>query len=145
MDLAIDMHLIPRWDAKKTANLTRSRMKSGTAWFERYMTAQCVKAGSQITVAAAHMPALADTAGFVEQVINQCGKGGVRIRTVLLDREFFSVGVIGVLGRGGVGYLMPCPTPTGWSGPSASSPRAGGRPSPPIPSAGPGTSISPTP
>ena len=113
MDLAIDMHLIPRWDAKKTADLTRSKMKSGTTWFERYITAQCVKAGSQITVAAAHMPALSDTAGFVEKVINQCGRGGVRIRTVLLDREFFSVGVIGVLERAGVGYLMPCPNTDG--------------------------------
>lgn len=76
-------------------------------------TVECVKAGSQITVVAAHMPALADTAGFVDRVINQCGKGGVRIRTVLLDREFFSVGVIGVLERAGVGYLMPCPNTDG--------------------------------
>lgn len=76
-------------------------------------TVECVKAGSQITVVAAHMPALADTAGFVDRVINQCGKGGVRIRTVLLDREFFSVGVIRMLERAGVGYLMPCPNTDG--------------------------------
>ena len=128
MDLAIDMHLIPRWDGKKTADLTRSKMKSGTTWFERYITAQCVKAGSQITVAAAHMPALSDTAGFVEKVIGQCAKGGVRIRTILLDREV-------LLGRGhrgaGAGRRrLPDALPqhrTGWSGPSANSPRAGGR------------------
>ena len=113
MDVVIDMHLIPRWDTKKTANLTRSRMKSGTIWFEWYMTAQCVKVGSQITVAVAHIPSLADAAGFVDKVINQCGKGGVRIRIVLLDREFFSVGVVGVLERAGVGYLMPCPNTDG--------------------------------
>ena len=108
MDVAIDMHLIPRWDTKKTADLARSKMKSGTTWFERYVTVQVVKAGSQITVAARRMPALEDTAAFVDQVISLCGKGGVHIRTILLDREFFSVRVIGVLDRAGVGYLMPC-------------------------------------
>ena len=71
-----------------------------------YVTVQCVKVGSQITVAAAHIHSLADTVGFVDKVIDQCGKGSVRIRTVLLDREFFSVGVIWVLKRAGVGYLM---------------------------------------
>ena len=108
MDVAVDMHLIPRWDAKKTADLVRSKMKNSTTWFERYVTVQVVNAGSQITVAAKRMPALEDTAAFVDQVIFLCGKGGVGIRTVLLDREFFSVRVIGVLDRAGVGYLMPC-------------------------------------
>lgn len=30
MDVALDMHLIPRWDAGKTSDLVRSKMKSGT-------------------------------------------------------------------------------------------------------------------
>ena len=121
-------------------------MKSGTTWFERYITAQCVKAGSQITVAAAHMPALSDTAKFVDRVINQCGKGGVRIRTVLLDREFFSVGVIGVLEQAGVGYLMPCPNTTGVVG-AIREFAAGQRPavSTHMPSADPRKGTSPTP
>ena len=46
-------------------------------------------------------------------MISQCGRGGVRIRTVLLDREFFSVRVIGALERAGIGYLMPCPNTDG--------------------------------
>ena len=113
MDVAVDMHLIPRWDAKKTADLVRSKMKGGTTWFERYVTVQVVNAGSQITVAARRMPALEDSAAFVDQVISLCGKGGVGIRTVLLDREFFSVRVIRVLEQAGVGYLMPCPNTDG--------------------------------
>lgn len=108
IDVAIDMHLIPRWDARKTADLARSKMKSGTTWFERYMTVQCVKAGSQLTIAARRMPALEDTAGFVSSVIDMCRKGGASIGVVMLDREFFSVGVIVALERAGVGYLMPC-------------------------------------
>ena len=113
MDVAIDMHLIPRWDAVKTGELVRSKAKRGTTWFERYVTVQCVKAGSQITVAAAHMPALSGTAAFVDGVVRACRKGGANIGTVLLDREFFSVGVIGALERAGVGYLMPCPNTEG--------------------------------
>ena len=113
MDVALDMHLIPRWDAKKTADLARSKMKSGTTWFERYVTVQCVKAGAQITVVAAHIPSLESTAGFVDRALDICRRGGVSIGNVLLDREFFSGDVIGTLERAGVGYLMPCPNTPG--------------------------------
>lgn len=77
------------------------------------MTVQCVSAGSQITVAAAHMPSLESTAGFVSKAIDICERGGVTIRNVLLDREFFSGDVIGALNGAGVGYLMPCPNTSG--------------------------------
>ena len=113
MDVAMDMHLIPRWNAKKTGDLVRSKMKSGTTWFERYVTVQCVSAGSQITVAAAHMPSLESTAGFVSKAIDICERGGADIRNVLLDRGFFSGDVIGALNGAGVGYLMPCPNTPG--------------------------------
>lgn len=65
MDVAIDMHLIPRWDGEKTEDLARSKMKDGTTYFERYITVQCVNDDSQITIAAMRMPALEDTAKFV--------------------------------------------------------------------------------
>ena len=39
MTVAIDMHLIPRWDKKPGMDLTRSRRKNGTGTFERYITA----------------------------------------------------------------------------------------------------------
>ena len=52
MTVAIDMHLIPRYDKKPGSELTRSRHKQGTTYFERYMTAQCVDDGMPINLGA---------------------------------------------------------------------------------------------
>ena len=48
MVIAIDMHLIPRWDKKPGIDLVRSRRKNGTGTFERYITAQCVVLATKI-------------------------------------------------------------------------------------------------
>lgn len=40
LTIAIDMHLIPRYDRVPGPELTRSRSKDGTGLFERYITAQ---------------------------------------------------------------------------------------------------------
>ena len=50
MTVAIDMHLIPRWDKKPGMDLARSRRKNGTGTFERYITAQCVDDGSRLVL-----------------------------------------------------------------------------------------------
>ena len=42
LGIAIDMHLIPRYDRVPGEDLTRSKYKNGTTYFERYMTVQCV-------------------------------------------------------------------------------------------------------
>ena len=46
--IAIDMHLIPRYDRIRGPHLTRSRGKNGITYFERYITVQCVNAGSRL-------------------------------------------------------------------------------------------------
>ena len=40
--VAIDKHLIPRYDKKWRNKLVRSKRKGGTNVFETYITAQCV-------------------------------------------------------------------------------------------------------
>lgn len=113
MDVALDMHLMPRWDSKKGEDLARSKKKGGTTYFERYVTVQCIKAGTQVVTAAVRMGALEDTADFVTRTIAMCRSGGAEIRNVLLDREFFSTDVIRALDEAGVGYLMPCTNTSG--------------------------------
>lgn len=73
---------------------------------------QCVKAGAQITVAAAHMPSRESTAVFVDRALDICRRTGVNIGNALLDRGFFG-DVIITLERAGIGYLMPCPNALG--------------------------------
>ena len=108
VDIAIDMHLIRRWDRKHGAELVRSKSKGKTGSFERYIAAQCIKPGMQMVLALLHMPALEDTACYVRKTISMCRRTGAKIGTVMLDREFFSTDVIRVLGDLGVDYLIPC-------------------------------------
>ena len=108
IDIAIDMHLIRRWDRKYGAELVRSKSKGKTGSFERYIAAQCLKPGIQMVLALLHMPALEDTACYVRKTISMCRRTGAKIGTLMLDREFFSTDVIRVLGDLGVDYLIPC-------------------------------------
>ena len=108
IDIAIDMHLIRRWDRKHGAELVRSKSKGKTGSFERYIAAQCIKPGMQMVLALLHMPALEDTACYVRKTIAMCRRTGAKIGTVMLDREFFSTDVIRVLENLGVDYLIPC-------------------------------------
>ena len=108
IDIAIDMHLIRRWDRKHGAEPVRSKSKGKTGSFERYIAAQCIKPGMQMVLALLHMPALEDTACYVRKTISMCRRTGAKIGTVMLDREFFSTDVIRMLGDLGVDYLIPC-------------------------------------
>ena len=107
IDIAIDMHLIRRWDRKHGAELVRSKSKGKTGSFERYIAAQCINPGIQMALALLHMPALEDTACYVRKTISMCQRTGAKIGTVMLDREFFSTDVIRVSGNMGAGYLIP--------------------------------------
>ena len=108
MNVAIDMHLIPRWDRKHGAELVRSKAKRGTHLFERYITVQCVTRRIQLTLGAFPMPALTDTADFVRKTIDSCLEKKVRIGIAMLDREFFSTDVIRAIDGMGIKYLIPC-------------------------------------
>ena len=71
-----------------------------------------MKAGAQITLAAAHMPPLESTAVLVDKTIALYRRDGVNIGNVLLNREF-SGDIIMTLERAGVGHLIPCPNTPG--------------------------------
>lgn len=108
LDLAVDMHLIPRYDAARGPELVRSKHKSGTTWFERYITIQSVTPGLRLVLGALPMPALADKADFVRQLVHICRAHGVGIGVVMADREFFAAGVMRVFEDEGLRYLIPC-------------------------------------
>ena len=106
--VAIDMHLIRRYDRIRGPHLTRSKNKNGTTYFERYITVQCVNAGSRLVLGVLPVPALESVPKMVRGMIDQCTVEGAKIKLALLDRGFFSTDVIGTLDSMKVGYLMPC-------------------------------------
>ena len=108
LDVAVDMHLIPRYDKKYGRELVRSKFKSGTCIFERYITIQCIVAGHRLVLGVLAMPALEDLADFVRKIIDSARNAGASLGIVMMDREFFSSEVIKTLDVMGISYLMPC-------------------------------------
>ena len=80
MVIAIDMHLIPRWDKKRDSDLTRSKRKNGTGTFERYATAQCVEGGPRLVLGATHMGAFGFVPRSVRGLIEECRHAGANVR-----------------------------------------------------------------
>ena len=108
IDVAIDMHLIPRYDRRHGEELVRSKARGKTGLFERYIPMQCIVCGGRLVLGVFSMSALKDTADFVRKTIDSARRAGARLGTVLLDREFFSTKVISALKGARVKYLMPC-------------------------------------
>ena len=104
IDVAIDMHLIPRYDKRYGAELVRSKAKDGTHVFERYITIQCIDQNRRLVLGVLDMPSLEDTADFVRKIIGIAQDAGACIGMAMLDREFFTAGVMGTLGDMGIKY-----------------------------------------
>ncbi len=53
--VAIDLHLICRYDRTHGEELTRSKYKNDTTYFERYITVHCVDDTMRVVLAAIHL------------------------------------------------------------------------------------------
>lgn len=108
INVAIDMHKIPRYDKTHGKELIRSKSQSGTTKFERYITIQCVMKKCRLTIGVLYMGALENTEDFVRKIVNLARKTGIPLGTVMADREFFSSYVMSTLDKMNVEYLIPC-------------------------------------
>ena len=108
LGVAIDTHLIPRYDRIPGEELTRAKYKNGTTYFERYMTVQCVNDKMRTVLAASYLKRLESVPDYVDVVLKTMAEMDIKIHMVLLDREFFSVDTIGRLQENNVKFLMPC-------------------------------------
>ena len=108
LDVAIDMHLIPRYDKKYGEELVRSKAKSGTHVFERYITLQCIVQNRRLVLGIRTMPALENTSDFVRKIVDSAQQAGASIGTVMMDREFFASSVMRTLEDADMKYVVPC-------------------------------------
>lgn len=106
--VAIDKHFIPRYD--KTDDdpyLVKSRSKSSTTTFEGYGTIQCVDESCRAQIGAIPIKKGHSKADIVRKLINDGIRNCIKIRLVLLDREFFSTGVIHELKQNHCTFIIP--------------------------------------
>ncbi len=105
--VAIDKHLISRYDKKPDEFLIKSKPKKSTPYFECYCTMSCVDKDCRACLGAYHVTKNKPNSSFVRKLLNNCLRNDIHIRLVLLDREFFSVSVIHELKQLGKKFLMP--------------------------------------
>jgi hypothetical protein len=105
--VAIDKHLIPRYDKNPDEFLIKSRAKNSTTNFESYCTMSSVEEQCRACLGAYHVTPNESNSTFVHKLLHDCTRNDILIRLVLLDREFFSVSVIHELKQLGQTFLMP--------------------------------------
>jgi putative transposase len=109
--LAIDLTLIPYHGAHHAAEneLYRGQVKSGTTHFHAYATAYLIRRGQRVTVALSYVRQGEDLADVLKRLLRTAARAGVRPQLTLLDRGFYSVGVIRYLQAARSPFLMPVP------------------------------------
>lgn len=105
--LAIDEHLIARYTKKDNPNIKGGKKKSGTNFFEGYMTAQSVSGKTKATLAARAIKNGDSQSEHVAELIKHTLDAGIKIKHVLLDRGFNSVANIRTLQELGIKFIMP--------------------------------------
>src|SRR5262249_11967335 len=109
--LAIDLTLLPYHGQPcyLPEEVYRSQPKGGTSHFHAYATAYVIRKGQRFTVAldyVLHGEALPDV---VRGLLPKAARAGIRARYLLLDRGFYSAGVIRYLQAARYPFLMPAP------------------------------------
>jgi hypothetical protein len=107
--VAIDLTLIPYHGQPLVdeEEVYRSKPKSGTTHFHAYATAVVLHNGYRYTLALTRVKkgeAMKDTVQRLLQIVR---RRGVKIRNLLLDKEFYSVEVITYLKRAGHPFIVP--------------------------------------
>ena len=107
--LAADLVLIPYHGQplQDPDEIYRSFAKSGTSHFHAYATLYVIHRGCRFTVALTAVKGGEALEEALKRLLHQAAAVGVRCRLLLLDRGFYSVGVIRYLQAAQHPFLMP--------------------------------------
>ncbi|MCG8531376.1 MAG: transposase [Desulfovibrionales bacterium] len=105
--VAIDKHLIPRFDVGSMLFLVFAARKGGTNRFEAYATMQVVAGPINAVLDCVKFTRGMDNVDFVRRFVHIMDRYKIRPRLLLVDREFFAVDVMQALNGLGKRFLMP--------------------------------------
>jgi hypothetical protein len=107
--MAIDLTLVPYHGEpyRSAEEIYRGDPKSGTSHFHAYATAYVVRQGRRFTVAMTRVLYGEPLKDVVRRLLQQASRSGVKPCYLLLDRGFYSVGVIRYLQAARYPFLMP--------------------------------------
>jgi hypothetical protein len=105
--VAIDIHDIPYYGKVNNPLIMGCKHKNGTSYCYKYATIDIVEKNQRFTLKAIPLTQLSnDNATIVNKLLEHAMKY-VHVKYVLLDRGFFSIEVLRVLGRLKLKYIMP--------------------------------------
>jgi len=107
--LAVDLTLIPYHGqhAHDPRELYRGQAKSGTTHFHAYATVYLIRHGQRFTLALTTVCQGEKLEEVLRRLLRRCLSLGVRPQQLLLDRGFWTVGVIRYLQAARYPFLMP--------------------------------------
>lgn len=108
-EVAIDWHLDPYYGQphKSRNEIYPGQPKAGTTKFHAYASACIVEYGRRYTVALTWVRRHESKIKVLRRLLARVREIGLKIRCLLLDREFFSVAVMAMLQEEKVRFLMP--------------------------------------
>jgi putative transposase len=108
--LALDLNLIPYYgepSPEETPFIYRSQAKDGTCSFYAYATLYLIKKGKRVTLAIRGVRYLDTKVAIITYLLAELSALKIRVKKLYLDREFFSVAVIGWLMALEIPFIMP--------------------------------------
>jgi putative transposase len=107
--LAIDLHLRPYHGQPQhdPDEIVRGQAKSGTTHFHAYATAYLILRGQRFTLALTYVRSGEKMQEVIKRLLRRCAQQQVKPELLLLDRGFWSVGVIRYLKAAHYPFLMP--------------------------------------
>lgn len=110
LKLAIDLNLIPYYgkpSAEEKPYIYRSQAKQGTCSFYAYATLYVIKKGKRLTLAIKGVKPTDTSVAIITYLLDAIYSLNIQIKTLYLDRGFFSVSVIRWLKALEIPFIIP--------------------------------------
>ncbi|MCA9195761.1 MAG: transposase [Planctomycetales bacterium] len=107
--VAIDLTLIPDHGepAREEREIRRSQPKQGTTHFHAYATAYIVHSGERFTIAMTAVLGDESVKDVLQRLLWEIRRIGIKVRVLLVDKEFFNVDVVRYLQAAKCPFVVP--------------------------------------
>jgi putative transposase len=107
--VAMDLVLIPYHGLPEEEDdeIRRGKAKSGTTHFHCYATAYVIKRNKRITLAMTYVRGTDTLVKVLERLLNRLNGLKIRCRSLLLDKEFYTVAVVRYLKKKVSSFIIP--------------------------------------
>ena len=108
IDVAIDKHLVCRYDKfERTVNTIKSKYKRGACNFNYLATVNCIVDGSRAFLGSKLFLRGHSNSQTILELVEGCKRKGIKIRSLKIDLEFFTVQIINMLDTQNIAFTVP--------------------------------------